>query len=154
MGRAKSDRYGELKGVFICERKRTARRMRGRGGGNDISSLTQMIVVMKHEERRFVEKVDFITSPGFLDGGSTRAESGLVFGGMYRVVTDLAILNFDDDTKEMKVLALHPGVTAEQVYDNTGFDIRIDDDVETTEPPTKAELDVLRHLDPERLYIA
>ena len=109
---------------------------------------------MEHEKRRFVDKVDFITSPGFLGGGSTRADSGLVSGGMYRVVTDLAILNFDDETREMKVSALHPGVTAEQVRDNTGFDIRIDDDIETTASPTKAELDVLRRLDPEQLYIA
>ena len=113
-----------------------------------------MIVAIKHEKRRFVDKVDFITSPGFLGGGSTRADSGLTTGGMYRVVTDLAILDFDDETREMKIAALHPGVTAEQVRDNTGFDIRIDDDVETTEPPSKAELDVLRHLDPEMLYIA
>ena len=154
MGGAQIDRYGNLNSSFIGDPKNPAIRLPGTGGGNDISSLTQMIVSMKHEKRRFVDKVDFITSPGFLGGGSTRADSGLVSGGMYRVVTDLAILNFDDETREMKVSALHPEVTAEQVHDNTGFDVRIDDDVETTEPPTKAELDVLRHLDPEQLYIA
>ena len=154
MGGAQIDRYGNLNSSFIGDPKNPAIRLPGTGGGNDISSLTQMIVSMKHEKRRFVDKVDFITSPGFLGGGSTRADSGLVSGGMYRVVTDLAILNFDDETREMMVSALHPGVTAEQVHDNTGFDVRIDDDVETTEPPTKAELDVLRHLDPEQLYIA
>ena len=154
MGGAQIDRYGNLNSSFIGDPKNPAIRLPGTGGGNDISSLTQMIVSMKHEKRRFVDKVDFITSPGFLGGGSTRADRGLVSGGMYRVVTDLAILNFDDETREMKVFALHPGVTAEQVHDNTGFDVRIDDDVETTEPPTKAELDVLRHLDPEQLYIA
>jgi glutaconate CoA-transferase subunit B len=154
MGGAQIDRYGNLNSSFIGDPKNPAIRLPGTGGGNDISSLTQMIVSMKHEKRRFVDKVDFITSPGFLGGGSTRADSGLVSGGMYRVVTDLAIMNFDDETREMMVSALHPGVTAEQVHDNTSFDIRIDDDVETTAPPTKAELDVLRHLDPEQLYIA
>ena len=154
MGGAQIDRYGNLNSSFIGDPKNPAIRLPGTGGGNDISSLTQMIVSMKHEKRRFVDKVDFITSPGFLGGGSTRADSGLVSGGMYRVVTDLAILNFDDETREMMVSALHPGVTAEQVHDNTSFDIRIDDDGETTAPPTKAELDVLRHLDPEQLYIA
>ena len=154
MGGAQIDRYGNLNSSFIGDPKNPTIRLPGTGGGNDISSLTQMIVSMKHEKRRFVDKVDFITSPGFLGGGSTRADSGLVSGGMYRVVTDLAILNFDDETRKMKVSALHPGVTAEQVHDNTGFDVRIDDDVETTEPPTKVELDVLRHLDPEQLYIA
>ena len=154
MGGAQIDRYGNLNSSFIGDPKDPAIRLPGTGGGNDISSLTQMIVAMKHEKRRFVDKVDFITSPGFLDGGSRRIDSGLVSGGMYRVVTDLAILDFDDETKEMKVSALSPGVTAEQVRDNTGFDIRIDGDIETTEPPSQAELDVLRHLDPEQLYIA
>jgi len=154
MGGAQIDRYGNLNSSFIGDPTDPAIRLPGTGGGNDISSLTQMIVAIKHEKRRFVDKVDFITSPGFLSGGSTRADSGLSTGGMYRVVTDLAILDFDDETREMKIAALHPGVTAEQVRDNTGFDIRIDDDVETTEPPSKAELDVLRHLDPEMLYIA
>ena len=154
MGGAQIDRYGNLNSSFIGDPKNPAIRLPGTGGGNDISSLTQMIVAMKHEKRRFVDKVDFITSPGFLDGGSRRIDSGLVSGGMYRVVTDLAILDFDDETKEMKVSALSPGVTAEQVRDNTGFDIRIDGDIETTEPPSQAELDVLRHLDPEQLYIA
>ena len=154
MGGAQIDRYGNLNSSFIGDPKDPAIRLPGTGGGNDISSLTQMIVAMKHEKRRFVDKVDFITSPGFLDGGSSRIDSGLVSGGMYRVVTDLAILDFDDETKEMKVSALSPGVTAEQVRDNTGFDIRIDGDIETTEPPSQAELDVLRHLDPEQLYIA
>ena len=154
MGGAQIDRYGNLNSSFIGDPTDPAIRLPGTGGGNDISSLTQMIVAIKHEKRRFVDKVDFITSPGFLGGGSTRADSGLTTGGMYRVVTDLAILDFDDETREMKISALHPGVTAEQVRDNTGFDIRIDDDVETTDPPSKVELDVLRHLDPEKLYIA
>jgi glutaconate CoA-transferase, subunit B len=154
MGGAQIDRYGNLNSSYIGDPVDTKVRLPGTGGGNDIASLTQMIVAMKHEKRRFVEKVDFVTSPGFLHGGSARADSGLVTGGMYRVVTDLAILDFDDETREMKVAAMHAGVTAEQIRDNTGFDIRIDDDVATTAPPKQAELDVLRHLDPDQLYIA
>jgi glutaconate CoA-transferase subunit B len=73
---------------------------------------------------------------------------------MWRVVTDLAIMGFDEDTREMKVLALHRGVTREQVQANTGFELLFDARVETAEPPRKDELDVLRHLDPERLYTA
>ena len=73
-------------------------RLPGTGGGNDISSLTNMIVAMKHEKRRFVEKVDFITSPGFIRGGNSRAESGLPAGGMFRVITELAVFSFDDKT--------------------------------------------------------
>ena len=154
MGGAQIDRYGNLNSSIIGDHDNPAVRLPGTGGGNDISSLTQMIVAIKHEKRRFVEKVDFVTSPGFLDGHSTRRDSGLISGGMYRVVTDLAILAFDEKTKRMKVNALHPGITAEEVRDNTGFDLAIDEDVKHTDAPTDEELNVLRELDPDRLYIA
>ncbi len=154
MGGAQIDRYGNLNSSFIGDADDPKIRLPGTGGGNDISSLTQMIVTMKHEKRRFVEKVDFITSPGFLSGQSSRRDSGLLSGGMYRVVTDLAILDFDEESKAMKVEALHPGVTAEEVRDNTGFDVFIDPKAKTTEPPEEQELQVLHELDPERLYTA
>ena len=154
MGGAQIDRYGNLNSSFIGSPENPSVRLPGTGGGNDISSLTQMIVAIKHEKRRFVEKVDFITSPGFLTGNSTRHDTGLISGGMYRVVTDLAIMEFDEKTKSMKVEALHPGVTAEEVRDNTGFDILIDENVGVTKAPSDEELSVLRHLDPDRVYIA
>ncbi len=154
MGGAQIDRYGNLNSSFIGSPENPSVRLPGTGGGNDISSLTQMIVAIKHEKRRFVEKVDFITSPGFLNGNSTRHDTGLISGGMYRVVTDLAIMGFDEMTKSMKVEALHPGVTAEEVRDNTGFDILIDENVGVTKAPSDEELSVLRHLDPDRVYIA
>ena len=154
MGGAQIDRYGNLNSSFIGDPKNPKIRLPGTGGGNDISSLTQMIVAIKHEKRRFVEKVDFVTSPGFLSGESTRYDAGLIAGGMYRVVTDLAILGFDKKTKNMKVEALHPGVTVEEIRDNTGFDILIDEDMKLTDAPTDEELSVLRYLDPDQLYIA
>jgi len=154
MGGAQIDRYGNLNSSFIGSPENPSVRLPGTGGGNDISSLTQMIVAIKHEKRRFVEKVDFVTSPGFLNGNSTRHDTGLISGGMYRVVTDLAIMGFDEMTKSMKVEALHPKVTAEEVRDNTGFDILIDENVGVTKAPSDEELSVLRHLDPDRVYIA
>ena len=154
MGGAQIDRFGNLKSSYIGDSDNPKTRLPGTGGGNDISSLTNMIVAMKHEKRRFVADVDFITSPGWIMGQRSRAERGLPQGGMWRVVTDMAILGFDDETREMKVLALHAGVTREQVQENTGFKLLFADNVEITEPPRKEELDVLRHLDPERLYTA
>ena len=154
MGGAQIDQFGNLNSSFIGDPNDPTTRLPGTGGGNDISSLTEMIVAMKHEKRRFVGKVDFITSPGFIRGGHSRQESGLVAGGMYRVVTDLGIMGFDDESRRMKVLALHPGVTVEQVQDNTGFDLLLADDLDVTEPPEERELSVLRHLDPDKLYIA
>ena len=154
MGGAQIDQFGNLNSSYIGDPANPKARLPGTGGGNDISSLTQMIVAMKHEKRRFVETVDFVTSPGFLRGGTTRRDAGLPAGGMYRVVTDLGIFGFDDVTKRMKVVALHPGVTLEKVRDNTAFELVADAHVAVTEPPAQRELDVLRRLDPERLYIA
>jgi glutaconate CoA-transferase subunit B len=154
MGGAQIDQYGNLNSSLIGSPERPATRLPGTGGGNDIASLTQMIVAMKHEKRRFVERVDFITSPGCLAGGESRRDSGLIAGGMSRVVTDLGLFGFEDHSKRMTLLALHPGATVAQVQENTGFEMLIAADLRATDPPTEAELAVLRHLDPERLYTA
>jgi glutaconate CoA-transferase, subunit B len=154
MGGAQIDQYGNLNSSFIGDPRHPTSRLPGTGGGNDIASLTQMIVAMKHEKRRFVQTVDFVTSPGFLTGGSTRRDAGLIAGGMYRVVTDLGLLGFDEGSKRMKLLAVHPGATAEEVQQNTGFELLAAADLRVTEPPTENELAVLRHLDPDRVYTA
>jgi glutaconate CoA-transferase subunit B len=154
MGGAQIDQFGNLNSSVIGDPAKPTVRLPGTGGGNDISSLTNMIVAMKHEKRRFVSHVDFITSPGFIRGGTSRAASGLPAGGMFRVVTELAIFSFDDAERRMKILALNPGVTREQVQDNTGFDLVFDDTVAVTEPLEDAELSTLRMLDPDRLFIA
>ncbi|HEV2301778.1 MAG TPA: CoA-transferase subunit beta, partial [Stellaceae bacterium] len=107
-----------------------------------------------HEKRRFVEKVDFVTSPGFLDGGDSRRAAGLSRGGMFRVVTDLGIFGFDQSSKRMTLLALQPGVDVTRVQDNTGFEVTISPDLSQAAPPSERELAVLRNLDPDRLYTA
>jgi len=154
MGGAQIDRYGNLNSSFIGDPAKPKTRLPGTGGGNDIASLTQMIVALKHERRRFVEQVDFITSPGFLSGSTSRHDSGLISGGMYRIVTDLGVFGFEEKSKAMQVIALHPGVSMEQVNDNTGFKVLNNPAVTDTLPPTARELEVLRELDPESLYIS
>jgi glutaconate CoA-transferase, subunit B len=154
MGGAQIDQYGNLNSSFIGDPQHPTSRLPGTGGGNDIASLTQMIVAMKHEKRRFVKAVDFVTSPGFLSGGDSRRAAGLTAGGMFRVVTDLGVLGFDERSKRMKLLALHPGVAADRVRENTGFALQIEADLPVTDPPTENELSALRHLDPDRLYTA
>jgi glutaconate CoA-transferase subunit B len=154
MGGAQIDRYGNLNSLFIGDPQHPATRLPGTGGGNDIASLTQMIVAMKHEKRRFVEQVDFVTSPGFLTGGDSRREAGLVAGGMYRVVTNLGVFGFEERSKRMQLKALHPGVTTDQAQANTGFELLVAADLQMTEPPTENELTVLRDLDPDQLYTA
>ena len=154
MGGAQIDQFGNLNSSFIGDPQHPTSRLPGTGGGNDIASLTQMMVAMKHEKRRFVKAVDFVTSPGFLSGDTSRCDAGLIAGGMYRVVTDLGVLGFDERSKRMKLLAVHPGVTADQVQQNTGFELLIAAELPVTDPPTENELAVLRHLDPDRVYTA
>jgi glutaconate CoA-transferase, subunit B len=154
MGGAQIDQYGNLNSSFIGDPAKPKTRLPGSGGGNDIASLAHMIVAMKHERRRFVEHVDFITSPGYLHGNDSRRASGLLAGGMYRVVTDLAVFGFEPTQGRMQVLSLNPGVSREQLQDNTGFRLEFSAHPGVTEPPTDQELKVLRELDPEQLYTA
>jgi glutaconate CoA-transferase subunit B len=102
--------------------------------------------------------VDFITTPGYLSGPGTREEAGLPPGtGPYRVVSTLALLDFAEETKRMRLLSTHPGVTVEQVIENTGFDLTVPPDLDQVgqnEPPTAEELRILREeIDPEGFYI-
>lgn len=154
MGGAQIDQYGNLNSSFIGDPAKPTVRLPGTGGGNDIASLARMLVAMKHEKRRFVERVDFVTSPGFLRGGESRLEAGLLSGGMHRVITDLAILGFDPVSRRMRLEALHPEVTREQVQAETGFPLLAAPSLETTRPPTEAEMAALRRLDPERMLTA
>jgi glutaconate CoA-transferase subunit B len=156
LGGAQIDPYGNLNSTVIGDHERPKVRLPGSGGANDVGSLCwQTITIMKHDRRRFVEQVDFITTPGYLDGPGARARAGLPAGsGPYRVVTDLALLGYDDQTKRMKLLAVNPGVTVEQVVENTGFELIIPEEVRENEPPTEEELRTLREeIDPQRLYI-
>lgn len=156
VGGAQIDPYGNLNSTVIGDHDKPKVRFPGSGGANDIGSLVwKTIAVMKHGVRRFVEKVDFITTPGYLTGPGAREEAGLPPGtGPYRVVTDLALMGFDDKTKRMKLLAVNPGVSVEQVVENTGFKLIIPEKVEKNEPPTEEELKILREeIDPTRLYI-
>jgi glutaconate CoA-transferase subunit B len=114
--------------------------------------MTKVIVAMHHEKRRFVEKVDFVTSPGYLDGDGSRREAGLLTGGVHLVVTHLGLLDFDEKTRKMRLKALHPGVEVDEVKEETGFELLIPDKIPRTEPPTAEELANLRALDPEKRY--
>ena len=106
-----------------------------------------------HERRRFVPRVDFVTSPGFLEGGESRRRAGLLFGTVSRIVTHLGTMVFDDETRRLRLESLHPGVTAQEVLDNTGFDLPVPDGVLATDPPSKEELGALRSIDPERAFL-
>jgi glutaconate CoA-transferase, subunit B len=154
MGGAQIDQYGNINTTVIGDYAHPKVRLPGTGGANDIASLCrEVIIVTAHEKRRFVPRVDFITSPAWLAGDGSRARSGLLFGGVSRVVTTLGILGFDPTTRRMRIEATHPGVTAQQIRDNTGFELLDAPQIRVTDPPTTGELTMLRALDPERRFL-
>src|SRR5438132_9133179 len=147
LGGAQIDPYGNLNSTMIgSDYVRRRVRLPGSGGANDLASLCwHILVVTNHDRRRFVDKHDFLTTPGYLTGPGDREAAGLPPGtGPYRVITDLAVMGYAADTKRMQVLSLHPGVTLEQVRENTGFELAIAEPLLTTSPPTEAELVILR----------
>jgi len=154
IGGAQVDRFGNVNSSVIGPYDRPKVRLPGSGGANDIASLCrEVMLVTIHEKRRFVPRVDFITSPGFLEGGEARQAAGLHFGKVSRVITNLGILGFDQEERSMRLEAVHPRVTVEAVRDSTGFELAIPEQVPTTEPPSPAELELLRSLDPDRRYL-
>lgn len=156
LGGAQIDPYGNLNSTVIGDYYPPKVRLPGSGGGNDVGSLCwQTIALMRHDRRRFVPKVDFVTTPGYLTGPGSREAAGLpANSGPLAVISTLATMDFDPETCRMRLKALHPGVTVEQVVDSTGFELVMPDEVAQNHPPTTRELQVLRdEIDPTRLYI-
>ncbi|MFH1726605.1 MAG: CoA-transferase [Elusimicrobiota bacterium] len=156
VGGAQIDPYGNLNTTVIGPHERPEVRLPGSGGGNEVGSLCwRTIVLMKHERKRFVEKVDFLTTPGYLDGPGARERAGLPPGtGPHRVLTDLAVFDFAPDTKRMRLIAVNPGVGASDVAEATGFEFPVAEPLETNEAPTELELKTLREdIDPEKVYL-
>ncbi len=149
IGGAEVDRFGNLNTTYIREKGQASIRLPGSGGGSDIASLSRrFVIIMKHERRRFVERVSYITSPGFGDGKGWREKNGLRGGGPSAVITTYGILRFDSETKEMILHSVHPGVTVESVITNTGWNLKCAPKIEKTNPPMKSELRIVRKYDP------
>jgi glutaconate CoA-transferase subunit B len=156
LGGAQIDCYGNLNSTVIGEHDHPKARLPGSGGGNDVGSLCWVTVaIMQHDKRRFVPKVDFITTPGYLSGPGARERAGLpARSGPINVVSTLALMDYDRATCRMRLIATHPGVTVDEVIANTGFELLIADHVGVNAPPSDEELRLLREeIDPERLYI-
>lgn len=157
LGGAQIDMYGNLNSTMIgTDLQHPKVRFPGSGGANDLASLawrTMMITVQ--DSRRFTPKLDFITSPGYLTGPGAREAAGLPPGtGPYKVITDLGVIGFDDETKRMRVESVHQGVTREKVVESTGFELLWAPAASETPPPTEDELRVLREeVDPYRYII-
>ncbi|MFL7867577.1 MAG: CoA-transferase subunit beta [Anaerolineales bacterium] len=154
MGGAQIDKYGNINATVIGDYTQPKVRLPGSGGSQEIAAWANRCYIMTpHQKRRFPEKVDFMTSAGFLGGRKEREATGVRGGGMLAVVTDLGMLE-PDETGEMVLTALHPGKTVEQAKENTGWDLKVAGQVRTTEPVTEKELQILRNdLDPSGIYL-
>jgi glutaconate CoA-transferase subunit B len=154
MGGAQIDKFGNINATVIGDYAQPKVRLPGSGGSQEIAAWANRCYIMTpHQKRRFPEKVDFMTSAGYLNGRKEREATGVRGGGMLAVVTDIGLLE-PDETGEMVLTALHPGKSIEQAKENTGWDLKISADLRTTEPVMEKELQILREeLDPNGLYL-
>jgi len=154
LGGLEVDQFGNLNTSLLGDPKGKFRHMVGSGGANDIASCAQRtIIIMRHEERKLKQAISFITSPGYITGGNSRAELGLR-GGPGRVITDKAIFGFHPETKQMMLVSIHPGNTLEDVLGTMGFSPLVPQQVPFTEPPASEQLRLIREvIDPQRMYM-
>jgi glutaconate CoA-transferase subunit B len=157
LGGAQIDAYGNLNSTFIGgSYQKPAIRLPGSGGANDLASFCwRILVVTSHDRRRFVDKLDFLTTAGYLTGPGAREAAGLPPNtGPYRVITDLAVMGFHKETRRMEVLSLHPGKSREDVREATGFELTFAEELGTTALPSQEEINILRNeVDPNRYIL-
>ena len=154
LGGAQIDRFGNLNTTVIGDYKKPKTRLPGSGGACEIAINAQRtFMIMRLKRRAFVDKLDFLTSPGHLTGGDSRARLGLPGGGPELVITDRAILNFDNPEREMQLSELYPGVTAKDVQAEVGWQLRLAATIGETAAPTTEELHLIRdEVDPQGMY--
>jgi glutaconate CoA-transferase subunit B len=153
---AQVDRFGNINSTSIgLDPRHPSVRFPGSGGSCDIACLaTRTIIIAKHEKRRFPEKVDYITSPGWLEGGDSRIRAGLVRGGPSAVVTTMGVMRFRPETRGIYLASYHPGLSPEKLAENTGFPLDVRGAIETP-TPTPEELRILREqVDPEKVFLS
>ena len=156
LGGAQIDRYGNINSTVVGDYRTPKIRFPGSGGANDIASHSRkLLIITRHEKRRFPERCDYITSPGYLDGPEARARAGLTSKRpVIRVVTDLAVMETNPETGRLRIRKLMPGVSVDAVMAETGFEPEAADQIDTVRIPSDEELRVLREeVDPYGHYI-
>jgi glutaconate CoA-transferase subunit B len=154
LGGLEIDSYGNLNTSLVGDPRGQFRHMVGSGGANDIASCAKRtIIIMRHEARKLKQTISFITSPGYISGGASRAKAGLR-GGPSRVITDKAIFGFHPESHAMMLLSIHPGNTLEDVLGTMGFRPVVPAQVPYTEPPSQEQLRMIREvIDPQKMYM-
>lgn len=151
LGAAAVDAYGNINTTVIGDWRRPLVRLPGSGGANDVGSFCwRTIFIMRNQSTRtFKQKLDFITTPGWISGPGARERCGLPHNcGPYRIITQLGVYGFDEHSKRLQVISLHPGVTLDEVQANSEFLIPAPEHVPVTEPPSAEERRLLREIDP------
>ncbi len=147
LGAAQIDRFANINTTVIGEYRKPRVRLPGAGGAPEIAAMAgRTLIVLRHSRRSFVERLDFVTTVGFLDGGDARRRLGLPGAGPTHVVTDLCVMEPDPQTKELQVTRIHPGVERERIIEATGWPVRFAAELTTTAPPDRQELEALRDL--------
>lgn len=154
LGAAQIDLYGNLNSTNLGAYEKPTVRFSGSGGANDVASfVSRTLIFMKHEKRKFVSQLDYLTSPGWLDGPDGRKNAGLTGGGPSAVITDMAIMRFDEQSKQMYLAECYPGISPDTVQKNMEFSVDCSRAKEAS-PPSDRELDILRNrCDPQRLIL-
>ncbi len=154
LGGAQVDRFGNINSTVIGEYAKPKVRLPGSGGACEVASLAKKVVItIGNSKRTLPEKVDFITSPGYLGGGREREALGLQ-GGPELVITDMGVYRFDPESREMVLVSMHPGVTLETIRNNIGWEIKVADKLAETPPPTPEEIRIIREeLDPQGIFL-
>ncbi|KUO92362.1 MAG: CoA-transferase [Thermocladium sp.] len=149
LGGAQIDPYGNLNTTVIGSWEKPSVRLPGSGGANEVGSLSnKVMIIMRQDKRKFVPKVDFITTPGWLQGGDSRKEAGLPTpSGPWMVVTQLGLYDFNGKNKRMRLIALMPGVSLDEVQANSSFEIEVASNVGAICDPTEEEIKILRDID-------
>ena len=157
LGGAQIDMFGNLNSTRIGpDHQKPKVRFPGSGGANDFASFAWRMMVMTPQDcQRFTEKCDFITTPGWLEGGDSRAKSGLPLGaGPYKIITNMAVMDFEPESKRMRVESINHGYSFKDVQDNCGFELLKAPSIKETPPPSEEELRILREeVDPYRYVI-
>jgi glutaconate CoA-transferase subunit B len=149
--------YGNMNSTQIgLDHDKPKLRFPGSGGANDFASMCwRTMVVTPQDSRRFVEKCDYVTTPGWLEGGDSREKSGLPKDcGPYKIITNMAVMDFEPESKRMRIISINPGYLEKDVQDNCGFELLKADKILETLPPSETELKILREeVDPSRIVI-
>jgi glutaconate CoA-transferase subunit B len=154
IGGAEVDRFGNLNTSYVGDLARPTVKLPGSGGGADIAILSRRwVTLMSHERRRLVDRVSFVTSPGYGDGSvGWRKRQGILGGGPVAIITTLGVLRFPEGGGEAYLASVHPGHTVDEVIAETGWPLHVSDDVSETSAPTDGELTAIRQFDPDGFW--